>query len=52
MFCNAQKVRRLFVNSDKCPTLTANLNEQAYDENGNPRKANNVDHNFRCTWVM
>ena len=46
MFCNAQKVRRLFVNSDKCPTLTANLNEQAYDENGNPRKANNVDHNL------
>lgn len=46
MFCNAQKVRRLFVNSDKCPTLTSNLNEQAYDENGNPRKANNVDHSL------
>ena len=46
MFCNAQNVRRLFVNTDKCPTLTSNLNEQAYDENGNPRKANNVDHNL------
>jgi PBSX family phage terminase large subunit len=44
MFCNSKGERKLFVNSSKCPNLVDNLNEQAYDDNGNPRKANNVDH--------
>lgn len=44
MFCNAKDVRRLFINTDVCKNLTNNLNEQAYDDAGNPRKANNVDH--------
>lgn len=44
MFCNAKDIRRLFVNTTVCRNLTDNLNEQAYDESGNPRKTNNVDH--------
>ena len=44
MFCNAKGERKLKVNTDLCPNLVDNLNEQAYDDNGNPRKANNVDH--------
>ena len=44
MFCNAKGIRRLFVNTSVCKHLTNNLNEQAYDDSGNPRKANNVDH--------
>ena len=36
--------KRTWRPSSKCPTLTSNLNEQAYDDNGNPRKSNNVDH--------
>ena len=43
-FCNSKNERKLYVNTSKCPTLTSNLNEQAYDDNGNPRKSNNVDH--------
>lgn len=44
MFCNSKGERRLLINTDMCPVLTSNLNEQAYDDNGNPRKSNNVDH--------
>lgn len=44
MFRNAKDVRRLYVNTDNCPDLCDNLNEQAYDDNGNPLKTNNVDH--------
>ena len=44
MFCNAKGERRLFVNTNVCKNLTDNLNEQAYDDAGNPRKDNNVDH--------
>ena len=43
-FCNSKNERKLYVNTSRCPTLTSNLNEQAYDDNGNPRKSNNVDH--------
>jgi len=44
MFCNAKGARHLLVNSKTCPTLVSNLQEQAYDKNGNPLKSNNVDH--------
>ena len=44
MLCNAMNQRRLLINRDRCPTLVANLLEQAYDKNGNPLKTNNVDH--------
>ena len=44
LFCNMKEERRLFVNTAMCPKLTDALNEQAYDDSGNPRKANNVDH--------
>jgi hypothetical protein len=44
MFCNSIGTRRLFINTNVCKELVDNLNEQAYDDNGNPRKANNVDH--------
>ena len=44
MFCNSIGSRRLFINTNVCKELVDNLNEQAYDDNGNPRKANNVDH--------
>ena len=43
-FCNSKNERKLYVNTSRCPILTSNLNEQAYDDNGNPRKSNNVDH--------
>lgn len=44
MFCNSKGERKLLINTEKCPVLTSNLNEQAYDDNGNPKKSNNVDH--------
>lgn len=44
MFCNSKGERKLMINTEMCPVLTSNLNEQAYDDNGNPRKSNNVDH--------
>lgn len=44
LFCNSKGERRLKVNTNICKNLTDNLNEQAYDDNGNPRKSNNVDH--------
>jgi hypothetical protein len=37
-FCNAQGVRRLFVDTDKCPNFTEALLQQAYDKNGLPEK--------------
>lgn len=42
--CNANGVRHVLINSTACPMLSSNLIEQAYDKNGNPLKANNVDH--------
>lgn len=44
MFCNAKDIRRLFINSSVCKNLVDNLNEQSYDDAGNPKKTNNVDH--------
>ena len=44
MFCNARGERRYFVNDDKCPTYTENLEQQAYDESGEPDKKSGKDH--------
>ena len=37
-FCNAKKVRRVFVDKEKCPTFAEALIQQAYDKNGLPEK--------------
>lgn len=39
-----QGVRRLRINPDKCPTLIEGLEQQAYNKNGEPDKANGLDH--------
>lgn len=39
-----QGARRLLVNPDKCPTLVEGLEQQAYNKNGEPDKANGLDH--------
>jgi hypothetical protein len=39
-----QGKRRLLVNPDRCPSLTEALEQQAYDRNGEPDKANGLDH--------
>lgn len=43
-FQNSLGVARYYVNVRECPTLTACLEQQAYDENGEPDKENNLDH--------
>jgi hypothetical protein len=44
MFCSAAGDRRYFVNDDKCPTYADNLEQQAYDERGEPDKKSGKDH--------
>ena len=44
LICNSLGVRRLKVNTDKCPTFADNLEQQAYNERGEPDKQNNMDH--------
>lgn len=45
MFCNSKNIRRLFVNTHKCPTLTTCLEQQAWsDTTGLPEKKHDVDH--------
>ena len=39
-----QGMRRLRINPDKCPTLIEGLEQQAYNKNGEPDKANGLDH--------
>lgn len=41
---NAQGKRRLKVNTDACPTFTECLEQQAYDDNGEPDKDSGHDH--------
>ena len=46
LFCNAQGLRRCFVNTVKCPKLTKALEQQAYDEKTQmPDKKNGHDNN-------
>jgi len=44
MFCNAMGERRYFVNDDTCPTYAECLEQQAYDERGEPDKKSGKDH--------
>lgn len=44
MILNAEGVRRWKIDTDKCPKLTEALEQQAYDENGEPDKDNGHDH--------
>lgn len=37
-FCNAQKIRKVFVDTVKCPVFAEALIQQAYDKNGLPEK--------------
>lgn len=41
---HADGQRRLLVNTDACPQLTASLEQQAFDKNGEPDKTNGWDH--------
>ena len=44
MFLNGQGERRLLVNTHTCPKLTESLEQQAYDDNGEPDKDGGFDH--------
>lgn len=44
MFCNAKGDRRLFVNKDKCPETHGCLEQQIYDDKGEPDKKGGKDH--------
>jgi len=37
-FCNSLEVRKVFVDTKKCPVFTESLVQQAYDKNGLPEK--------------
>ncbi|HDR1312787.1 terminase large subunit domain-containing protein [Pasteurella multocida] len=43
-FCNMNGERRYFVNTNKCPSYTECLEQQAYDANGMPDKTGGFDH--------
>lgn len=40
---------KLFINNVKCPTTAKNLEQQAYDDNGEPDKTNGFDHQNDAT---
>lgn len=44
MFCNAKGERRLFVNKWKCPVTHDELQQQVYDDKGEPDKKGGKDH--------
>lgn len=44
MFCNAMGERRYLVNPDKCPTYAASLEQQAWNDSGEPDKTTGHDH--------
>jgi len=44
LILNDKGVRRLHVNTDACPTFTEGLEQQAYDDNGEPDKTAGHDH--------
>jgi hypothetical protein len=44
MILNDKGERRWKVNTDRCPTLTESLEQQAYDHNGEPDKTTGHDH--------
>ena len=44
MICNSEGKRRLRVNTEKCPTTAENLEQQAYNDRGEPDKTHDTDH--------
>lgn len=44
LILNGEGVRRLKVNTHRCPHLTDGLEQQSYDKNGMPDKSSGVDH--------
>lgn len=44
VLCSATGQRTLRVNTQRCPVLTACLEQQVYDANGEPDKAADRDH--------
>lgn len=44
MFLNAEGARRYLVNVDRCPTYAEALEQQAWDDNGEPDKQTGHDH--------
>jgi hypothetical protein len=44
MLLNGQGERRMKVNTHRCPKFTEGLEQQAYDERGEPDKSSGVDH--------
>ena len=43
-FCNNKQERQYLVNDDLCPTYAENLEQQAYNDNGDPDKKSGHDH--------
>ena len=44
MICNSEGKRRLMINTDKCPTFAENIEQQAYNDRGEPDKSHDTDH--------
>lgn len=44
MVLNAKGERRWLINPDACPTLTEAIEQQVYDQNGDPDKSSGHDH--------
>lgn len=44
LICNGDGIRRLKVNVLRCPKLTESLEQQIYDNNGEPDKKSGLDH--------
>jgi PBSX family phage terminase large subunit len=44
MFCNGKGERRYLVNTDKCPTYADSLEQQVWDDKGEPDKKSDKDH--------
>lgn len=44
LILNGDGIRRLKVNTNRCPHLTDGLEQQAYDKNGMPDKSSGIDH--------
>lgn len=44
MFCNGNGERRYLVNTDRCPLYTDDLEQQVYNDRGEPDKQHDKDH--------
>lgn len=44
LFCNAMDVRRLFINVERCPHLIEGVEQQVYNDKGEPDSKQGMDH--------